>query len=46
MRVEGGDERLEIRWKMWLREKSILVWARLTDGGDVDGWGDRGYSTE
>ena len=27
--VKREDERVEIRWKLWLREKAILVWARL-----------------
>ena len=31
MRVECGDASLEIRWKLWLREKAILVWARLME---------------
>ena len=31
MRVERGDERVEIRWKLWLREKAILVWASLME---------------
>ena len=25
------DERGETRWKLWLREKAILVWARLME---------------
>ena len=25
VRVKREDERLEIRWKLWLREKAILV---------------------
>ena len=29
MRATRGDERAEIRWKLWLREEAILVWARL-----------------
>ena len=29
MRVQREDERAEIRWKLWWREKAILVWARL-----------------
>ena len=29
MRVKREDERAELRWKPWLREKAILVWARL-----------------
>ena len=32
-----GDDSLDIRWEMCLRE---------TDGGDDKGWGDRGYSRE
>ena len=31
MRVKREDERAEIRWKLWLREKAILVWARLME---------------
>ena len=31
MRVTREDERAEIRWKLWLREKAILVWARLME---------------
>ena len=30
-RVKREDERAEIRWKLWLREKAILVWARLME---------------
>ena len=37
MRVKREDERSESRWKPWLREKAILVWARLVE--DVKGWG-------
>ena len=29
MRVKREDERAELRWKLWLSEKAILVWARL-----------------
>ena len=29
MGVKREDEGAEIRWKLWLREKAILVWARL-----------------
>lgn len=36
VRVKREDERVEIRWKLWLREKAILV--HETDGGDADGW--------
>ena len=36
MRVERDDERVEIKWKLWLREKAIL--EHETDGGDIDGW--------
>ena len=25
------DERAESRWKLWLCEKAILVWARLME---------------
>ena len=31
MRVKREDEGAEIRWKLWLREKTILVWARLME---------------
>ena len=31
MRVKREDERAEIRWKLWLREKAILVWVRLME---------------
>ena len=31
MSVKREDERAEIRWKLWLGEKAILVWARLTE---------------
>ena len=31
MRVKREYEREEIRWKPWLREKAILVWARLME---------------
>ena len=31
MSVKCGNERAEIRWKLWLREKAILVWARLME---------------
>ena len=31
VRVKRGDERAESRWKLWLREKAILVWARLME---------------
>ena len=30
VRVKREAERAELRWKLWLREKAILVWARLT----------------
>ncbi len=29
--MERGDERAEIRWKLWLGEKTILMWARLME---------------
>ena len=29
--VKRGDERLGIRWKLWLREQARLVWARLME---------------
>ena len=41
VRVEHEDERVEIRWKLWLREKEILV--HEADGGDADGRKDRGH---
>ena len=41
MRVEREDEKVERRWKLLLREKAILV--HETDGGDADGWKDRGH---
>ena len=28
MRVKCGHEKTELRWKLWLSEKAILVWAR------------------
>ena len=31
VRVKREDERAEIRWKLWLSEKAILVWARLME---------------
>ena len=31
MRAKREDERAELRWKVWLSEKAILVWARLTE---------------
>ena len=31
VRVKREDERVEIRWKLWLREKAILVWASLME---------------
>ena len=31
MRVKREYEREEIRWKPWLREKTILLWARLME---------------
>ena len=27
--MKREDERADIRWKLWLREEAILVWARL-----------------
>ena len=30
-RVKREDDRAEIRWKLWLREEAILVWARLME---------------
>ena len=29
--LKSGDDTAEIRWKLWLREKAILVWARLME---------------
>ena len=29
--VKREDERAELRWKLWLSEKAILVWARLME---------------
>ena len=31
VRVKREDERAEIRWKLWRREKAILVWAKLME---------------
>ena len=31
MRVNREDEGKEIRWELWLREKAILVRARLIE---------------
>ena len=31
VRVKREDEREEIKWKLWLRERAILVWARLME---------------
>ena len=31
VRVEREYERLEIRWKLWLSEKAILLWVRLME---------------
>ena len=31
VRVKREDERAEIRWKLWLCAKAILVWARLME---------------
>ena len=43
MRVKRGDESAEVRWKLWQREKAILVRARLMEemikAGDVVGTG-------
>ena len=30
-RVKGEDERAELRWKLWLGEKAIMVWTRLIE---------------
>ena len=43
--MKREDGRTEMRWKLWLCEKSDIGVGE-TDGGDVDGWGDREYSTE
>ena len=45
MRVKRGDEGAELRWKLWLSEKVILVWARLMEEM-IKVWGDRGHITE
>ena len=29
--VKRENERAEIRWKLWLGEEAILVWARLME---------------
>ena len=31
MRVKREDESAELRWKLWLSEQAILVWARLME---------------
>ena len=31
MRVKREDGRVELRWKLWLSEKAILVWAKLME---------------
>ena len=31
MSVKREEERAELRWKLWLGEKAILVWARLME---------------
>ena len=31
MRVKREDESAELRWKLWLSEKAMLVWARLME---------------
>ena len=31
VRVKREDERAELRWKLWRREKAILVWVRLME---------------
>ena len=31
MRVKREYERAELRWKLWLREKGILVWTGLME---------------
>ncbi len=28
---EACDERVELRWKLWLGEEAALVWARLME---------------
>ena len=41
MRVDHEDERVELTLKLWLREKAILVWARLMEEmlkPGNDGW--------
>ena len=43
MRVKREAEKEELRWKLWLGEKAILVWARLMEemikAGDIVGTG-------
>ena len=43
MRVEREDERAELRWKPWLSDKAILVWASLMEVmlmvGEIVGYG-------
>ena len=29
--VNHGHEKAEIRWKLWLVQKAIMVWARLME---------------
>ena len=31
LKLKCEDERAESRWKLWLCEKAILVWARLME---------------
>ena len=31
MSVKREDEREEIRWKLWVGEEAILLWARLME---------------
>ena len=45
MRVKREDERMGIRWKMWLLERAILALPRLMEE-IIKAWGIRGHSTE
>ena len=42
--MKREDEGAEARWKLWLRDKAILV-GETGEGDDIS-WGDCGYSTE
>ena len=45
VRVKREDERMGIRWKMWLLERAILALPRLMEE-IIKAWGIRGHSTE